>query len=1534
MAQLNEDASGVHKFSYQGEFFIHKKRASACFTYVLPAVPSPDFPNLKLSLDYNSATSGDAFLQEGWRLAGFEGVRKTVNGDYYLQDQKIFPVVISHKEIALYDPAGIKRSFEKLENSMDDYFHLLSSQDMYGNICSLQYDQQGRLNNIRFVQGDICQRVIMCSYCPQSGKLVRVSSLLEDAICFDTEIIYENGHLVQVKSYACEDNIQEPQSPAEFRYDDKTGLLSWLKFRLDARIEVFYADNSGGVSSYHELVKVFRGKDKKHAFQITSTGLTSAFDQPPFYELVTIWSPSSRIGTTWRYSLDPDTYGFVIAEEFGSKRDKRGHIVPKRSSHYQYCQPRPDCLPKISQITTIEKIQGRKPSQTFELFEYDAVGNLTCASDGKTLTKKEYIRGPAPFQVTFLKSVTLYDVTKSAALSAEKILKADRFSHKFDPATGALCESSHEQAMTADSFTNPVISDFDKRGRLRVLINESGVKHSYQYDRFGFLAEEELSSSDRQNRLVNRFRYCPRSGEILKYKQWNGAIKSYDRDYFGNVRAEYQEGTNTSENCVLNRQVQWCEQFSVYVEATQLPAGNESGVCNILTIFDGNFRPLANAVEIEPEKWEVVFQAYEAGKKMAAQTLPFIINAPAEELIGKIRARKKKILWKRTYFDDLGRISLVKQPDGSKTIYLYCKRKDGTTIEEVVSVDRSGRKEKGDRREITANGEVRFYKPADKEKTVQKLNILGQVIQETSGESEHIDFEYDLLGNCIAENHSKFGQTRQIIGPDLQVHIQQKKDHITYFERDWLGRITRVRSENDNNAVTEYRAKYEFDPVSNTSFETFKSPRGVKIKTGFSSLGDEVSKQIQIGKKQFGEIKTERWPNGQVRKRLFPDGRAIEYAYDPRGYLKDASLVGDDSPIVKYENINSVGLAERAVFQNGVHERKQFDAFGQQTAFNVQKNSPNSSSKNLLSQKFGYLDGYPGRISAISRIDHTSITETNRYDYGPQFALVAEWPRMSTSQKEIVADGWVQETKIDERYTDLGFDPFGLLRSAVIGKDKQERKAEFEYDAGGELLQSVHYEGTTTTFLASDYEVRQLADGRVVSTIKVQGDRGIIAELNYGNSDALEGSTGPLKNSETLDFCPSEKEVIFIHLDHQGSSILATDIEGERIAAVTFLPFGQIDRQRSFGRVSFNLSYAGMRYDPLLDLYFSKARAYCAYSARYLSPDPVQALSDPYAYPYDPINFYDEDGLCPRPSYWQSFSDNYGRPINLKGGVLLTAINCFMVFLPVYSLMFGYDFPESLRWTLGLGAWFLTASFLGNICVHINRAYHGQPNNSDTYLCGSNDLIFFKSLISVIIAVSYLGPMLSFIGNEECEPYALFNCSSDFYMMNIVRGALATSLATPLGNIVGNRIADTAFRNRTLANQYISSVAGLWFSYGIWQFFDILQLKIIYQRNPGDVLYFKRAFLTGEIFLGALMGQPNPVWSLLPAVLPGSYWDYFFAARPETTDGRQIPWFSAPVPQADPQGPQIEILEDPVDITGSPPQIQSIRIDRSEDDEE
>ncbi|WP_025897610.1 RHS repeat domain-containing protein [Sneathiella glossodoripedis] len=1530
MTELSKDASSLVNGNSAGEFSIHKKRASANFSYLLPLVPLNHGPALYLALNYDSSIEGPGYLPWGWSLQGTDTIEKAKGGMFFLSDELVYPQEVEQDLISLYDMNGIKTTYKREKNAPIERYNPICVEDVYGNRCDFNYDDELKL--VRVVPNIKDQKTptIEFDYEPKSGQLQCIRSVLDGQNCYATEIIRSYQQISKIRSSSLKNGREQETEVPEFEFDVSAKLMTKVKCRKDAEIKIQYKGETGVVSNYCEVSKPFRNLRQTVAFDVCTGKRHAAHNSYYYFDRVTIYSSTLRTGSNWRYGQHGSVAGLLTGEEFGSKQSSDGAIIPQRAQYYKYCSPNSSSSPKISEIATFRKDPQGEKKYSYEKFEYDNQGNLTCSSNGKTATYNEYIEGPAPYHTFFLKSVMHCDVTKLNKKSQGKILSAERFEYDFDPYSGALVRQRHQQAIEVGKFLNPVISEYDTAGRLTQQIDQKQSVTVFKYDEYGYLKLQISSSPDKKNNLKNQFWYCPISGALREKKLGNGAHWKYKIDGFGNVLTESRKSISADwdDRClVLSRKVDWCESAGLYREVIERPAGNETEVAVTIILKDGLGRPFVIVQALDENRWEVELHHYDLRHRMTAKSQSFVIRSSREGLIARLLKQKKGIEWEKSYSDQFGRLSMVRQPDGSKASYQYFERKEGLQIEQVTFFSPNGHQQHVERREYSADGEVRFRKTGDTEQTIQKLDIIGRVVSERSGINNKVDYTYDLMGNCVKEERIQGGITSYVYDQSGSLCTMVKDGEKFYYKRDWQGRVVKFSSDSPNNELSQNTIQYKYDENENITYRINHLADGTIIRSGISPFGEEIFRKVTIDGREFDPVRTEYWPNGQVRRRQFPGGRFIDYEYDVKGVMRKVKRDGEENPLVTSEYLNGNGLTQKLRFQNGVEETWRFNGNGQIKSLIVTGEGQAGQRKTYFSQGFDYLNGSPARISAISNKREARKAETEYFSYDERFGLSSVYTAGSGEKLSQTwgvtqpfagkikrsGNGYANRISHVANSTDLKFDKLGNLIKADSETQDGKITSAFRYDEKANLLQVCQSDGSESIFLDTDYECRKTENGDIYYVIKVVGPNGFIAELCCSTDTIGKQAFSSDEKSAGLRFTAQRAEDVFIHLDHQGSSILATGKDGKPLAHLKFLPFGKIDDDKSSGVIFFNPYFAGMRFDHRLNLYFSETRVYCPISLEYLSPDPARGLADQFAYPPDPINFYDEQGLCPWPCSRRSFKENYGRPANLKAGVILTGLNCFLVFLPVHSLIFGFDFPATLRWTIGLSAWFFTVSLLTNLFENFNRTCRGQRNNPETYLCGPNSLIVFKSLISVLVAVTYLGPMLSFIGNDECEPYALLNCSDSFYKMNLVRGLLATSIAAPIANLVNKCVVQSEYRNRALFNQFISSTGSLWFSYLIWQIFDVAQLYFIYDRGPKGVLHFKRAFLTGEIFLGPLMAQPNPVWGLLPALCPANFWNYFFDDRPRSTDGAQIPWFADPQPMVGSSRPSVEMtdVEDP-----------------------
>ncbi len=182
------------------------------------------------------------------------------------------------------------------------------------------------------------------------------------------------------------------------------------------------------------------------------------------------------------------------------------------------------------------------------------------------------------------------------------------------------------------------------------------------------------------------------------------------------------------------------------------------------------------------------------------------------------------------------------------------------------------------------------------------------------------------------------------------------------------------------------------------------------------------------------------------------------------------------------------------------------------------------------------------------------------------------------------------------------FDAMNLLESAATSKGKTR----YRYDGDGNLVERITESGTTTYVpdpLANTWRPLEASDGH--------------RPILY----VWDGSTplAAISGGETH---------FFLH-DHLGSIRLSTNQKGGVATHFDYSAFG-VPAQSGQGRALWP-GFAGLFYDPQASLYITRIRAYAPDIARFLQPDPQQAV--PFAsqeslsrYSYcgnDPVNFVD-----------------------------------------------------------------------------------------------------------------------------------------------------------------------------------------------------------------------------------------------------------------------------------------------------------------------
>ena len=186
-------------------------------------------------------------------------------------------------------------------------------------------------------------------------------------------------------------------------------------------------------------------------------------------------------------------------------------------------------------------------------------------------------------------------------------------------------------------------------------------------------------------------------------------------------------------------------------------------------------------------------------------------------------------------------------------------------------------------------------------------------------------------------------------------------------------------------------------------------------------------------------------------------------------------------------------------------------------------------------------------------------------------------------------------------------------------------------------------ESTHTLYNEQRQRIADLdANGRITRQYIWLGDH-LIATLDARQPKALQApadgflaeltqTARALWNSVT----GQTDRLAFVHVNHLGAPVTATDERGQAIWQADYAPYGQVIKASASGKAHYNLALRlpGQWEDEESGLYYNDFRYYDPQSGRYLSSDPLgrlaEALGSPNAYAYvnnNPLSYIDPWGL-------------------------------------------------------------------------------------------------------------------------------------------------------------------------------------------------------------------------------------------------------------------------------------------------------------------
>lgn len=229
-----------------------------------------------------------------------------------------------------------------------------------------------------------------------------------------------------------------------------------------------------------------------------------------------------------------------------------------------------------------------------------------------------------------------------------------------------------------------------------------------------------------------------------------------------------------------------------------------------------------------------------------------------------------------------------------------------------------------------------------------------------------------------------------------------------------------------------------------------------------------------------------------------------------------------------------------------------------------------------------------------------------------------------------------------------------------------------DFDSYGSDPRRIQYAGSETDGLSVDYKVKY---GQQLQVIK---DNYATFEVPYNgtdNDDYVDGegfccNDGSIEAAQARAMAVDnnfqegdtyEKYQFYYHPDHLGSSSYITNLDGEVVQHVEYVPFGEVFIEERNSTWNTPYLFNGKEFDEETGLYYYGARYYDARLSLWMSVDPLQEKYPSYStYCYtfvNPVRFIDPTGLAPTEEEAARIANHvYGENVRLIGGWKISSL--------------------------------------------------------------------------------------------------------------------------------------------------------------------------------------------------------------------------------------------------------------------------------------
>jgi RHS repeat-associated protein len=567
-------------------------------------------------------------------------------------------------------------------------------------------------------------------------------------------------------------------------------------------------------------------------------------------------------------------------------------------------------------------------------------------------------------------------------------------------------------------------------------------------------------------------------------------------------------------------------------------------------------------------------------------------------------------------YDALGRVLRVTNPDGSIRTMSYEPLLIVEADEEDTRTDAGAtHRDTPTRRRFDATGRVvaveqnlggRWFV------SEYAYDVKGHVVRHTDEAGNEVRFWFDLLGRQLRMRRPErdVRVVRDAMGRPVESRAVGADS--VFREFDPLGRLVALRiGSSQAPPIHELRYHDAGRPATPDAGAHTRGGRLVRVddETGstvfdYDARGRQVHRRWQpTGSDLSYVLDAEFRADGRVAAITYPDGgsgrRRLEHVYDVRGRLVAIPTV------VPEIDVDIGGLVTRMRYANGTelvvdHD----DAMGRMLSRTL-------TSPAGWRQATAYTWDRVGNLIAINSDDDKLAAV---YTYDDLYRLTGAAAPLDEHYEYRYTDNGVLAFKSDVgeyRYGEggaaptclttagsfsLGYAPTGEITSAPWGDQT--------FDALGRL-RGITRDGTTLAQYVYDWNGRRV----VSTTFDAQGAS--ISRLTPDALFSIEAGTLVLNffaRDQIVARQSAAGETTFLHLDHLGSVIAASDQAGRLVDSLRYDPFGRLIERTGSVPVQ-PLGFTGGEYDAASGLLYLQARYYHPALGIFISVDPI--VQDP-----------------------------------------------------------------------------------------------------------------------------------------------------------------------------------------------------------------------------------------------------------------------------------------------------------------------------------